>query len=107
MRSAYARIRLICQLILCDCLLIVGARNGIASLAGRKKNNSPTRRVDPKIPSDAYACIQYLVGMGRYGSNANEVARYLVLREIDELTRTGVLPKDLGLKGAVPDPATD
>lgn len=29
----------------------------------------------------------------RYGNTVNEVAAYLILREIDDLTRTNVLPK--------------
>jgi hypothetical protein len=32
--------------------------------------------------------------MGRYGNDPTNVARYLILREIDDLTREGVLPRD-------------
>jgi hypothetical protein len=31
------------------------------------------------------------VVIGTYGSNSTEVAKYLILREIDDLTRAGVL----------------
>lgn len=67
-------------------------------MAGRKKNPNPTKRVDPKIPAEAYTCLLHLAQLGRFGSNTNEVARYLLVRAVDDLTRAGVLPKELGLK---------
>ena len=48
----------------------------------------------PLLPADAYACLQRLARMGRYGSDPTNVAKYLILREIDDLTRGGVLPRD-------------
>jgi hypothetical protein len=48
----------------------------------------------PPLSQDAYACLQLLSKMGRYGSSATEVARYLILRELDDLSRCGVLPRD-------------
>jgi hypothetical protein len=59
----------------------------------RPANEQPSREVKPRLPADAYACLQRLAKLGRYGSNPTEVARYLILREIDDLTREGVLPK--------------
>ena len=59
----------------------------------RAKNKQPSHPVKPRIPADAFACLQRLAKIGRYGSNPTEVARYLILREIDDLTREGVLPK--------------
>jgi hypothetical protein len=59
----------------------------------RSRNEQPSHAVKPLIPADAYACLQRLAKMGRYGSNPTDVARYLILREIDDLTREGVLPK--------------
>jgi hypothetical protein len=47
--------------------------------------------VEPRLPPKAFAQLQRLVEMGTYGSNPTEVAKYLILREIDDLTRTGVL----------------
>jgi hypothetical protein len=61
------------------------------ALRGRPKNETPNRKVEPTLPPDAYACLERLAAMGRYGSNPAEVARYLILREIDDLTRSGVL----------------
>jgi hypothetical protein len=61
-------------------------------MAGRKPDNEPGKKVDPMMPPDAYASLQMLAEMGRFGKNPNEVARYLLLRELDDLTRTGVLP---------------
>ena len=41
---------------------------------------------------NALRCLELLVKMGRYGGTKTEVAGYLILRELDDLTRTGVLP---------------
>jgi len=60
----------------------------------RSPNKEPTREVKPKLPADAYACLERLAAMGRYGSNPTEVAKYLIIREIDELTRSGLLPPE-------------
>jgi hypothetical protein len=61
----------------------------------RPSPEQPTRQVKPWLPADAYASLQWLAkNMSRYGSNPTEVARYLILREIDDLTRGGVLPKE-------------
>lgn len=60
----------------------------------RPAHEQPPRHVKPSLPADAYACLQWLArNMGRYGNNPTEVARYLILRGIDDLTRGGVLPK--------------
>jgi hypothetical protein len=59
----------------------------------RPKNKNPGKKVDPVLPPDAVACLEKLAEMGRYGSTKNEVARYLILRELDDLTRMGVLAK--------------
>ena len=42
--------------------------------------------------------------MGRYGSDPTNVAKYLILREIDDLTRGGVLPRDPISPEPEPDP---
>jgi hypothetical protein len=59
----------------------------------RKANEIPTKKAHPSLPDDAYRCLEILAKMNRFGSNPNEVARHLILREIDDLTRAGVLPK--------------
>ncbi len=61
-------------------------------MADRKPDLEPGHRVEPLMPHDAYASLRSLAEMGRYGKNPNEEARYLLLREIDDLTRAGVLP---------------
>ena len=58
---------------------------------GRPKNNPPTKKVEPTIPADAYARLVELSKIPGYGNSPTEVARYLILREIDDLTRAGVL----------------
>tara|TARA_B100000614_G_scaffold183188_1_gene163798 strand:+ start:108 stop:314 length:207 start_codon:yes stop_codon:yes gene_type:complete len=60
-------------------------------MVGRPKNAQQSRKIEPTLPADAFACLEALARMGRYGSNATEVARYLILRELDDLTRQGVL----------------
>lgn len=61
----------------------------------RPTHEQPARQVKPWLPADAYACLQWLAkNMSRYGNNPTEIARYLILREIDDLTRGGVLPKE-------------
>jgi len=64
---------------------------------GRKKSENPSKPLDLTLPPDAHACLVLLVKMGRYGGSAAEVARYMILREIDDLTRAGVLPKGSGV----------
>jgi hypothetical protein len=60
-------------------------------MAGRPKNEEPTRKIEPRLPPKVHAQLQRLVEIGTYGGNPTEVAKYLILREIDDLTRTGVL----------------
>lgn len=60
---------------------------------GRPKDDDPGRKVEPTLPADAYACLELLAKLNRYGSTPAAVARYLILREIDDLTRAGVLGK--------------
>ena len=65
-------------------------------MVGRPKNCSPAHKAEPMLPADAYACLKKLAAMARYGSTPNEVARYLILRGLDDLTRSGVLPPSNG-----------
>lgn len=63
--------------------------------SGRKPNPNPGRKVEPTLAADTYACLEFLAGLRRYGANPSEVARYMILREVDDLTRVGVIPKVL------------
>jgi hypothetical protein len=58
----------------------------------RPKNTTASRTVELSMPADAHACLEKLADMGRYGGTAASVARYLLTRAIDDLTRDGVLP---------------
>jgi len=58
----------------------------------RPKNATPTTKVTPTVPMPVYARLETLAAMGLYGSNPAEVARYIILRGLDDLTRAGVLP---------------
>ena len=64
----------------------------------RPKNTTDSKKVHPSVPDDVYQCIELLVESGRYGSNVGDVARYLLIRSIDELTRANVLPLTLPKK---------
>lgn len=57
---------------------------------GRQPNAAKPRKVEPMLPEASYLSLVQLVGHG-YGSNPTEVARYLLLRSIDDLKRAGVL----------------
>jgi hypothetical protein len=63
-------------------------------MAGRPRHIEPTKKVEPRLPLKAYAKLQKLVEIGSYGVSPTEVAKYLILREIDDLTRSGVLKLD-------------
>lgn len=60
----------------------------------RPKNATQSRSVELSMPADAHACLERLADMGRYGGSAAGVARYLLTRAIDDLTRDGVLPAE-------------
>ena len=61
------------------------ARNTGKRRPGRPPNPEPGIKVEPTLQPGAYACLQYLAGLrGRYGANPAEVARYMILREIDD-----------------------
>ena len=67
---------------------------GLLRAVSRPKNDRPARKIEPVIPAGAYACLQALTVQGRYGSTPNEVARYLILRGLDDLGRVGQLAKE-------------
>lgn len=62
-------------------------------MVGRPKNPNPPKKVEPRLPADAYARLKELVKKG-YGNSPTDVAKYLILREIDDLKRTRVLSPD-------------
>lgn len=62
---------------------------------GRPRDDDPGRKVEPTLPADAYACLEWLAKRKRFGSTPAAVARHLILREIDDLTRTDVLKMPL------------
>jgi hypothetical protein len=60
-------------------------------MAGRPKNDEPTKKVEPRLHPKAFAQLKQLAQIGTYGSNATEVAKYLIQRGLDDLIRAGVL----------------
>lgn len=65
-----------------------GTRRG-----GRKAGADTSSKVNPTLPHDAINRLEILAKMGMYGNTKTEVAAYLIIRELDDLTRTGVLPR--------------
>lgn len=63
----------------------------MAKAPGRPRNHPPSRKVEPTLPADAYERLVELSKIPGYGTTPTEVARYLILREIDDLTRARVL----------------
>jgi len=61
----------------------------------RPRNATQSRKLEITLPPNAGACLDYLSKMGRFGNTASEVARFLILREIDDLSRSKMLPDDL------------
>lgn len=64
-----------------------------AAKRGGRTAGTGGEKVNPTLAPDAIACLELLAKMGRYGSTKTAVAAYLIMREIDDLTRAGVLPK--------------
>jgi hypothetical protein len=61
---------------------------------GRTAGDESNGKVNPTLAPDAIKCLELLAKMGRYGGNTKtSVAGYLIMRELDDLTRSGVLPK--------------
>lgn len=60
-------------------------------MVGRPKNEEPTKKVQPRLHPKAYEQLKQLAEIGTYGGNATEVAKFLILRELDDLLRAGVL----------------
>lgn len=58
----------------------------------RRPNATQSRKVEPTIPVPAYSRLARLAKMGLYGATPTEVARYLIIRGLDDLTRDKVLP---------------
>jgi hypothetical protein len=71
--------------------LALGGMSGTRS-GGRKVAADASIRVAMRLPPDAVRCLEMLMSEG-YGTSTAEVAAYLVKREIDDLKRTGVLPR--------------
>lgn len=64
-------------------------------LSMARKNANESRRVEFRISAPSYERLEFLAKKGLYGGSVGEVARMLVGRELDDLTRANVLPLDL------------
>lgn len=53
---------------------------------GRKPNATPSIKVEPSLDEATVASLDALI-VGGYGKSRADVARYLILREIDDLKR--------------------
>jgi hypothetical protein len=67
-------------------------------VVSRLRNNSPSHKVEPVLPAGAYACLKTLAATAHYGSTPNEVARYLILRGLDDLIRIGAVTYEKSAK---------
>jgi len=65
----------------------------------RSRNASATKKVQATIAVAAYERLEWLAAAGLYGSNSAEVAKYLIINGLDQLTRQKVLPLTLPEKG--------
>ena len=70
---------------------------------GRPPNQTPTRKIEPVLTIEHYACLVRLVELG-YAPTPTQVAAYLIQREIDDLKRAGVLPKQTPNLSSPDDP---
>jgi hypothetical protein len=61
-------------------------------MAGRPENTIESDKVHASLPEPAIRCLELLLKSGRYGTNLSDVARYVLLRGIDDLTRAHILP---------------
>ena len=59
------------------------------------KNANQSRRVEFRISAPSHARLEFLAKTGLYGGTVGDVARFLVNRELDDLTREKVLPLQL------------
>lgn len=73
-------------------MIVIGSKLRSTIGMARPKNANPSRKVEITLAKDAFDCLDLLAKRGRFGNNPTEVARYLLTREIDDLTRAGVLP---------------
>lgn len=54
--------------------------------SGRPRNPTESTKVTPSLDEATLECLDALISQG-YGKNRSDVARYLILREIDDLKR--------------------
>jgi hypothetical protein len=60
----------------------------------RPKNSIESTKVAITIPKPVHARLERLARLGLHGSTPTEVAKYLVVRGLDDLMRSGVLPSE-------------
>jgi hypothetical protein len=60
---------------------------------GRVAAAGASEKVQPTLSPESMKCLELLVKLGTYGRTKTQVAAYLITRELDELTRAGVLPR--------------
>lgn len=62
----------------------------MAKKPGRPKSDEPSKKVEPTLPLGMYRRLEQLSGMADYPGTPTEVAKYLIMRGIDDLRRAGV-----------------
>ncbi len=60
---------------------------------GRPKNHEPGKKVEPTLPAAMYRRLEQLSDMDDYANTPTEVAKYFIMRELDDLKRAGIFDK--------------
>ena len=63
----------------------------MAVKSGRRRSGEPGKKVEPTIPAAMYRRLEQLAKMDDYPDTPTEVAKYFIMRELDDLRRAGVL----------------
>lgn len=61
----------------------------------RSRNPTETKKLQTTIGVPAYQRLEWLAKAGLYGPNPAEVAKYLIINSLDQLTRERVIPLTL------------
>ena len=65
----------------------------MASKRGRPKNEEPGKKVEPTLPAAMYRRLEQLSDMDDYANTPTEIAKYFIMRALDDLRRAGVFEK--------------
>ena len=61
----------------------------MAKAPGRPRSKEPGKKVEPTIPAKTYRLLERVAEMDAYPDTPTEVAKYFIVRALDDLTRAG------------------